>query len=166
MDLGEDAIPGLFGRAGSADNRDTSLTRLMLYEQPALADQAPPAISLEKMWLALHHLLTGEFRLVPHRSLVPSWAGRLSARMSGTVRRDTPGRRRSERSRALASVTHEDLRRRYDPAGLKAAWPSTPVDDQEDEESVFGELESHFQLLVAYYRIAAARGNAMLIGVV
>jgi hypothetical protein len=33
-----------------------------------------------------------------------------------------------EISKALASVTREDLRGRYEPAGLKAAWPSTPVD--------------------------------------
>ncbi len=42
----------------------------------------------------------------------------------------------------------------------------TPVDDEEEDESVFNELECYFQLLVTYYRIAAARGNAMLIGVV
>jgi hypothetical protein len=167
IDLDEDAVPGLFRRAGSPGSRRTSLAGLILYEQPAMADQAPPAISLEKMWLALHHLLTGEFRLV---------SSPLSrAILGGTAFRadvgDGPARylwaeEVREISIALASVTHEDLRRRYDPAGLRAGWPLTPVDDQEDEESVFSELEGYFRLLVAYYRIAAARGNAMLIGVV
>jgi hypothetical protein len=167
IDLDEDAIPGLFQRAGPPGGRSTSLAGLRLYEHPSMADQSPPAISLEKMWLALHRLLTGEFRLV---------ASPLSrAILGGTASRedvgDGPARyiwaeEVQEIATALASVTHEDLQRRYDPAGLKAGWPLTPVDDEEDEENLFSGLESYFQLLVTYYRIAAARGNAMLIGVV
>ncbi len=167
IDLDEDAIPGLFQRAGSPGSRGTSLAVLKLYEEPAMQDQAPPAISLEKMWLALHHLLTGEFRLVP--------SPLSRAILGGTPFRsdvgDGPARylwaeEVREISTALASVIYEDLRRRHDPAGLKAAWPLTPVDDREDEENIFSELESYFELLVTFYRIAAARGNAMLIGVV
>jgi hypothetical protein len=167
IDLDEDAIPGLFRRAGSPGGRRTSLAGLMLYEQPSMADRAPPAISLEKIWLALHHLLTGEFRLVPSplsRAILGGTAFR--ADVGDGPARYIWAEEVREISTALASVTHEDLRRRYDPADLKAGWPLTPVDDEEDEESVFSELESYFQLLVAYYRIAAARGNAMLIGVV
>jgi hypothetical protein len=132
-----------------------------------MADQSPPAISLEKMALALHYLLTGEFHVV---------ASPLSrAILGGTAFRadvgDGPARyiwaeEVREISAALATVTREDLRRRYDPAALKAAWPTTSVDDKEDDQSVFSEMESYFWLLAAYYQIAAARGNAMLIGVV
>ncbi len=132
-----------------------------------MAGEPLPPISLEKMWLALHHLLTGEFRVVPSplsRAILGGTAFR--ADVGDGPARYIWAEEVREISTALASVTHEELRRRYDPAGLKAGWPSTPVDDEEDEESVFIELESYFQLLVAYYRIAAARENAVLIGVI
>jgi hypothetical protein len=164
MDLEEDAVPGLLARA---DGRATSLAGLTPYEHPAMANEPPPVISLEKMATALHHLLTGEFR--------PNASPLSRAILGGTAFRedvgDGPARyiwaeEVREISTALASVTIEDLRRRYDPAALKAGWPLTPVGDRDDEERVFNELKGYFRLLVTYYRIASARGNAMLIGVI
>ena len=167
MDLDEDAIPDLFRRVGTPRGRSTPLAGLMIYEQPSMADQPPPAISLEKMALPLHHLLTGEFRLGPSplsRAILGGTAFR--AEVGDGPARFLWADEVREISAALASVTREDLRCRYDPAGLKAAWPSTPVDNDEDEEDIFKTLEGHFQLLVTYYRVAATRGNAMLIGVI
>ena len=119
------------------------------------------------MWLALHHLLTGGFHLV---------ASPLSrAILGGTAFREDVGygparfiwtEEVQEIATALASVTHEDLGRRYDPAGLKAGGFMTPIHYDEDDDEIFSELVSHFELLVLYYRIAASRGNAMMIGVV
>ncbi len=67
---------------------------------------------------------------------------------------------------ALSSLTSEDLRRRYDSAGLKASWPLTPYREDEDDEHIFGALERDFGRLTTCYRIAAARENAMLIAVI
>ena len=167
IDLDEGAVPDLFRGSGASARRRVSLVELMPYERPSMADRPLPAISLQKMAMALHHLLTGEFDLVASplsRAILGGKAFRVDVG-------DGPARylwadEVREISAALASLTREDLRRRYDPAGLKAGWPMTPVTDEEDEESVFNELEGYFQLLVTYYRIAAVRGNAMLIGVV
>ena len=65
MDLDEDQVPRLFKRVGAPERRPTSLGILSQYEHPAMAGEPLPPISLEKMWLALHHLLTGDFRVVP-----------------------------------------------------------------------------------------------------
>ena len=110
----------------------------------------------------LHHLLTGEFRAV---------ASPLSRAILGgeTVGDGCARRLWADEVREISSAlsaTHEELRRRYDPASLKAGWPKTPVDEREDDEEVFEELVGYFDLLVTYYRLAAARGNALLIGIV
>jgi hypothetical protein len=164
MDLDEASVPDLFRRAGSPGSRATSLTGLSRYEHPSMADQPPPAISLEKMAPALHHLLTGESR--------PTGSPLSRAILGGTAFRadvgDGPARylwaeEVREISAALEQVTGEELRRRSSPEALEASWPSTRAGEAEE---VFGELEGYFRLLVLYYRIAAARGNAMLIGVI
>jgi hypothetical protein len=167
MDLDEDQIPRLFARDGDPKRCRTSLSILSQYEFPAMAGETPPPISLEKMHLALHHLLTGRFH--------PNSSPLSRAILGGTPIVADLGDVRARYlwwdevrgiSTALSSLTSEDLRRRYDPAGLKAGWPMTPVREEEDEEEVFSSLEYYFGLLEAYYRIAAARANAMLIGVV
>jgi hypothetical protein len=164
MDLSEDEVSGIVKRVGDPKRRETSLSILSKYQYPAMAGEPPPPISLDKMDMALHHLLTGGFSLYPSplsRAILggtPIGAdlgvGPACYLWADEVR---------EISTALSSLTSEDLRRRYDPAGLKAGWPRTPV--REDEERVFTSLEDYFWLLEAYYRIAAARANAMLIGV-
>ena len=67
---------------------------------------------------------------------------------------------------ALSALTFKQLRQCYAPADLKAGWPRSPVDEDADDEDVYQELVEHFRLLVEYYRIAAARGNAMLMGMI
>ncbi len=64
MDLDESEVSTLIEQAGAPDSRGTSLSVLKLYESPGMRNELPPPVSLEKMWLALHHLLTGEFRSV------------------------------------------------------------------------------------------------------
>ena len=99
MDLDEDQVPRLFERVGHPARRGTSLRILSQYEQPAMAGEPPPPISLEKMDLALHHLLTGGVHPVCHRSPVPSSVGGRSARPSASVLLGISGRTRSARSR-------------------------------------------------------------------
>jgi hypothetical protein len=139
------------------------LSILSQYAHPAMWGEPPPPISLEKMDLALHHLLTGGFHSAPS----PLSRAILGGTPIGADLGVGPARylwadEVREISTALSSLTSEDLRPRYDPAGLKAG--STPVGW--DEERVFARVESYFFLLEAYYRIAAARANAMPIGVI
>ena len=63
MDLDECEVSSLFRRASAPANR-WAPSVLEQYESPTMLDRLPPPMSLEKMWLALHHLLTGEFRAV------------------------------------------------------------------------------------------------------
>ena len=167
MDLDEREVSTLFERAGQPGHRKTPLSVLDSYESPAMSDRLPPPMSLEKMWVALHHLLTGEF----HAGSSPLSRAIFGGRAIGADLGD--GRARylwadevREISTALSALTREDLRRRYAPASLKAGWPQTPVVEAEDDEAVFTELVGYFNRLATYYRLAAARGNAMLIGVV
>ena len=167
MDLDEDQVPRLFEREGDPKRRGTSLSILSQYEHSSMAGEPTPPISLEKYWLALHHLLTGGFHPVPS----PLSRAILSGTPIGADLGVGPARylwadEVREISAALSSLTSEDLRRRYDPVGLKAGWPKTPVCQDEDEERVFTGLESYYWLLEAYYRIAAARATAMLVGVI
>jgi hypothetical protein len=142
------------------------LSILSQYEHPAMAGEPPPPISLEKDYLALHHLLTGGFHQVrPALSRAIVGGIRIGADLGVGSARYLWADEVREISTVLSSLTSEDLRSRYDPAGLKASWPRTPI-SADDEERVFTGLEYYFWLLEAYYRIAAARANAMLIGVV
>jgi hypothetical protein len=165
MDLDEANVPRLFEMEPS--QRRTSLSTLKLYEQPAMAGDLPPPISLEKDWLSLHFLLTGELR--PGAS--PLSRSVLGGAAIGEELGEGPARylwadEVREISAALSALTHDELRRRYDPAALKATWPATPIADDEDEEELFDGLVRSFDLLATYYEIAATRGNAMLIAVV
>jgi Domain of unknown function (DUF1877) len=167
MDLDEDQVPRLFERVGHPERRGTSLRILSQYEHPAMAGEPVPPISLEKMDLALHHLLTGGV----HPVQSPLSRAILGGRPIGAALGIGPARylwanEVREISTALSSLMSEDLRQRYDPAGLKADRLSTQVSWDEDEEFIFTGLEYYFELLTVYYRIAAARANAMLIGVI
>ena len=120
-------------------------------------------ISLGKEWASLLFLLTGELR---------GGASPLSNAINGTGRIgggfDEGGEVRyltspqvSEASAALSGVTHEGLRRQFDPHDPVAPWR---VDDRDPAEFIFQELVSCFDLLAAYYRDAATNDMAMLIG--
>jgi hypothetical protein len=167
MDMNKDHVPHLFQQAGSPARRRTSLRVLEQYERPGMEGEPVPPISLEKMWLALHHLLTGGFNLTPS----PLSRAILGGTPIGPDLGEGPARylwadEVREIATALSALTSDDLRRRHRPADLKAGWPTTPVSEDEDDEEVFTELEACFRLLGTFYRIAVARGNAILIGVV
>src|SRR6516165_4601800 len=148
MDLDEDQIPRFFERAGDPKRRRTSLRILSQYDFPAMAGEPPPPISLEKMDLALHHLLTGGFHPTSSPLSRAILGGTpIAADLGDDRARYLWGDEVREISTALSSLTSEDLRRRYDPAGLKAGWLMTPVREDEDEEEVFTSLEYYFGLL-------------------
>ena len=50
---------------------------------------------------------------------------------------------------------------RFNPAGMKAEYLWTGVDEDEDDEDLFDELSGYVALLAAFYRIAADRGDAV-----
>lgn len=62
----------------------------------------------------------------------------------------------------LASLTRDEMRARFRPAELTAHGIYPMVWD-EDEEELFEELMMYFDSMVACYRNAAARGDAMLL---
>ena len=167
MDLDEASVRDLLEEAGQPDRRRTSLSVLLRYEQPSMADLPVPPISLEKMAPALHHLLTGSFE--------PVDSPLSRAILGGTAIGPGVGDGRArylwthevhESSDALAALTTDELWRRFDPAGIKDEYMWTGVADDEDDEDIFTELSGYCELLAAFYRIAAARGDAVLIGVV
>jgi hypothetical protein len=124
--------------------------------------KVPGPCSLEKMWQAVHFLITGQewegdpplsFAVLGHEEIGDDGG-------YGPARYLTPEEVRSV-SAALSTITTEELRRRFDPEALEAAQIYPNVWD-EDPDDLFEEIESYFSELVAYYRDAASRGNAML----
>jgi hypothetical protein len=123
---------------------------------------APGPCSLEKMWHAIHFLITGqEWEGDPPLSLAVFGREEIGEDGGyGPARYLTPEEVRTV-SAALATITTEELRRRFDPEAFEAAEIYPGVWD-EDPDELFEEIESYFSGLVAYYRDAASRGNAML----
>jgi hypothetical protein len=166
MHLDEDEVVESFEREGRPDRRKASPSMLARYERPGMDDVAPPPISLGTKWIALHHLLTGSFASV---------ASPLSWAIDGKTRfstRGLPGRvmylwahEVREVSDALSVITPDYLRRRFDPAALRAEF-STGLDEDVGEETLFAKLLGYFELLVPFYRIAARRGDAVLMDAV
>jgi hypothetical protein len=154
-------------QASSPEQRRTPLSVLASYEQAGWSDPLPPPISLEKRWVAVHHLLTGSLRPVDS-PLSRSVFGDATIGRDGDrgLARYLWADQVRESSAALSALTPEELRRRFDPSGLKAAWLETSVNEDDDDEDLFEELARYVDLLIAIYRIAAAHGNAMLIVVV
>ncbi len=167
MNLDAAAAPGLLyqahpfaaGRNPRADLRP---------DAPAVwADRPSSSLSLGKMGAALHHLLTGEFGLVAS----PLSRAILGGTAIGPDLGYGPARylwadEVHEIAGALATLAPAGLRERYDPAALKAGHPATPVYYDEDDDQVFDELDACCRQLVAFYRTAAARGDAVLLGVI
>ncbi len=122
----------------------------------------PGPYSLEKMWQAVHFLITGqEWEGDPPLSLAVFGHEEIGEDGGyGPARYLTPEEVRTV-SAALSAITTEELRRRFDPAAFEAAEVYPNVWD-EDPDDLFEEIESYFSGLVAYYRDAASRGNAML----
>ena len=64
---------------------------------------------------------------------------------------------------ALSALTHEELRRRFDPAKFAAAGIDPASNRDDDREQLFSGLTTDFDHLVAFYEGAARCGNAVLI---
>jgi hypothetical protein len=141
--------------------------QLLLFDDPDLSNPLSDwKLYLDKTWYPLHFLLTGEPEGVP---------GPISRAISGgtEIGRDLqfgpakylmPDEVR-EVSAALSAITHEELRRRFDPADPRAELIYFPMDDPEEEERFFNELVTYFDQLSIFYREAAKRNQAILIGI-
>jgi hypothetical protein len=116
-------------------------------------------LSIEKSWQVIHYLLTGRIDQAPpplgNAILGGDEIG--EERDYGRVRFLTPVQVR-EVAEALSAVSRDDLFRRFDVEGMKAAkvYPRT---DHLDRDWV----QHYFEPLCRYYGDAAASGNAMLL---
>jgi hypothetical protein len=167
MHLDDAGVSDLFERDGRPDRRRTSLSMLLPYEHPWMDDLPVPPIGLEKMSRALHYLLTGSFQPVPSPLSRAIFGGAAIGPDVGDGRpRYLWSHEVRECSDALSALTPEEVHRRFNPAGMKAEYLWSGVNEDEDDEDLFDELSHDFTLLAAFYRIAAGRGDAVLIGVV
>jgi hypothetical protein len=121
-------------------------------------------VSLEKMWQALHFLLTGEpFGGTPPLSLAILGGHPLDEQEEGSNIVLEPSEVEAVAT-ALSGLKHEDLDRRFEPAQFAAAGIYPGVWD-EDRGELLAELTGYFDELVAFYRDAARCGSAVLIDV-
>ena len=162
MHLDEAIVPEMFCRA--REYRVRSLDQLRGFESMDFPRPETPALWLEKSWWSLHLLLTGKVAEAPEEFDPRSPISRsiLGGREIGRELQQGPARflwadEVREISAALSSLSREDLRRRFD--HVRRHFNEEVLTE---EDYLF--LVNLFDALAAYYRIAAARGNAMLLG--
>jgi hypothetical protein len=117
-------------------------------------------LSLEKSWHVIHYLLTGKIDEAPpplgNAVLGGEEIG--EERDYGPVRFLTPQEVR-EVAEALASISKDDLLRRFDIESMRSAQVIYPIRSTSE-----GELAQHyFERMSHYYADAAASGDAMLL---
>ena len=122
--------------------------------------------SLEKMWQALHVMLTGDPEMGGDPPL--AWAILGNEEIGedlgyGPARFLTPDEVQ-EVAAALAGVTHEDMKEGFDPKELEESDLYPDIAD-EDPDELFDELMIYFDGLVEYYSAAAESGNGMLLAI-
>lgn len=119
---------------------------------------------IDKAWHGIHYLLNGE-----------AWGGSgplFGAVLGGTELEGTeigygPARYLTPQqvaatAAALAAVTAEDLRSKYDPGAMDAAQVYPTIWTRDGEEALDYLLE-HFVGLQAYFQEASAAGDAMVL---
>jgi hypothetical protein len=142
------------------------LTALQAHPEKARAALFPhhggKGLSIEKMWHALHFLLTDDpWHGAPPLGLAILGGTEFGEDLGyGPARFLTPEQVRAV-SAALSALTHAELRQRFDPAKFDAAQIYPNVWD-EDPDDLFEELSGYFDALTAYYREASEKGHAML----
>jgi hypothetical protein len=122
-------------------------------------------LSVEKMWQALHYLLTGE----ASDALAPLGLALLGgAEIGEDLGYGPPRLLEPEQVRAvaqaLAALPFEQAFRRFDPAKMEKLQIYPGVWD-EPEEDLREELKHHYEELVAHYAAAARSGDAMLLAI-
>jgi hypothetical protein len=144
----------------------TSLDLLRLKETPESLPEfqsRSDVVDVDKMWEALHFLLTGQaFGGTPPLSNALLGGTEIGPdRGYGPVRFLTPDEVQ-EVATALQGISHVELRSRFNPTDLERnEIYSMNWDEPVDE--LFDDLRSHFDLVTACYRDAAAKHNAMLL---
>jgi|SRR5579883_1559418 len=123
----------------------------------------PDVTNLQKMWQALHFLLSGRAwdGSPPLGNAVLGGAPIGPDRGYGPARYLTPDEVQAVDA-ALQKMSHAELRRRFQPSAL-ANNDIYPMVWDEPEEDLFDELRHYFDRLVACYGEAARNGNAMLL---
>jgi len=116
-------------------------------------------LNLDKSWHGIHYLLTGRIDEAP-----PPLGNAILGGTEigedlgyGPARYLTPEQVR-EVAQALAGITSDDFVRRFDPQKIRRASVYALDNDATADYCV-----QYFEKLVAYYRDAAAQGNAMLL---
>jgi hypothetical protein len=124
---------------------------------------APGEVSLEKMWQALHFLLTGSAEDVqpPLGEAILGGTEIGDDVGYGPARYLTPGQVQAIAA-ALRQLDREELRRRFKPATM-TELDIYPMVWDEPEEELFEELMTYYGELAACYQAAATKGDAMLL---
>src|SRR5262249_49894702 len=122
--------------------------------------------SMEKMWWALHFLLTGD---APGCGEPPlAWAVFGADEIGKDTGYGPPRFLTPEQvgavSAALSALSRDELRVRFDPARFDEAEVYPGVWD-EDPEELFDELMTYLDGLTDHYRSAAEAGDGMLLAI-
>jgi hypothetical protein len=173
MDLDERDVPDIFDRARSI--RVSSRSSLEPFEHEEANRLPIPSLYLEKSWWRLHVFLTGKApaSLAEVDEADPLSRAILGGKGIGEELQEGPARYLwAEEVREIASAlslqTRAELCRRYkDPSGhMRIAFDEAMERGFSDErlDEAFDWLTDLVALLASYYKIAASRGNAMLLG--
>ncbi len=173
MHLDEAKVPELLDRARR--DRVDSVELLRAFESEEWRHEPIPALYLEKWWWRLHVFLTSSDPASPEEGDQSSPLARaiLGGREIGEASPRGPSRylwadEVREIASALSLLTRDELLRRYRaPSGrMRSVYDAAMKRDLADDvldEGTFDRLVGLANLLATYYRIASARGNAMLI---
>jgi hypothetical protein len=134
----------------------------LMEESPLQDGPDVEGLRLEKSWHALHYLLNGtaEQAAPPLGNTIMGGEEIGEERDYGRVRFLTPLEVRQV-AEALATISKDDLVRRFDIANMQAVNVIYPCRDQSEVELA----QHYFEHLSRYYADAAASGNGMLLWV-
>ncbi len=171
MDLDEATIPAIFEQA--RHYRIASRAQLLVEEMLEGPRYDPvPALGLENSWWGLHLFLSGNDPSDPEKvdPAMPLSCAVLGGRSIGDALNQGPARylwpdEVRQIAAALSEQTRDVLLRRYlDPNRSVKANYDDAMDYGLLNQDTFDWLAGATEILASYYRIAAAKGNAMLLG--
>lgn len=131
---------------------------------PADGDEEPPnTVDVDKIWHGIHYLLTGS----AGEGTDPLAQAILGGKPVGEDLGYGPARvlrpdKVAAVATALAAVTPDDLRERFDPEDMEAQQIYLAEAFADNSEEEIGYLLDGFATLQAFYRDAAARGDAVI----
>jgi len=147
----------------AAIQSEPSLIEDFLYPDDDLGEPEH-SIDVDKSWHGLHYLLTGHAGEA-HGPLAQAILGGESIGEDlgmGPARILTPSQVK-EIAAELGQLTDEDLRARYKPVEMTALQIYPELIWERDGEDSFAYLVANFEVMAAFYREAAARGDGVVL---